>query len=230
MNITTNTTLPLPPNGIFNCTTITVASNATLTFTPNALNTPVYLLAQGDVAINGTIDVSGYANAGAQGGLGGPGGFAGANGGYLNLPGGDGHGPGGGHCAPGLGPNAVGSAWSATNPQNARGTTNNGSVYGSPLLIPLVGGSGGGGTSDGPGGSGGGGAVLIASNTRIYVGGSLVSSSANFRPRWLQRLWLWQWRGDTIGCACHRWKWKPECCRRTQHLLEYLRQRWPHSH
>jgi hypothetical protein len=48
----------------------------------------------------------------------------------------------------------------------------NGSTYGSPLLIPLVGGSGGGGVdgrSDG-GGGGGGGAILIASNTKISFG------------------------------------------------------------
>jgi len=68
----------MPPNGIFNCTTITVASNVTLTFVPNSLNTPVYLLAQGDIVINGIIDVSGQ-NGQTNGGysLAGPGGFEG---------------------------------------------------------------------------------------------------------------------------------------------------------
>lgn len=46
MNITANTTLALPPDGIFHCTTINVASGATLRFNRNALNTPVYLLAR----------------------------------------------------------------------------------------------------------------------------------------------------------------------------------------
>ena len=51
MNITSNTTLQLPPDGIFHCTTITVAQGVTLNFSNNALNTPVYLLATGDVTI-----------------------------------------------------------------------------------------------------------------------------------------------------------------------------------
>ena len=70
MNITTNTTLALPTNGIFNCTTITIASGATLKFNPNALNTPVYLLATNDVTINGTIDVSGSLGTALLGGAG----------------------------------------------------------------------------------------------------------------------------------------------------------------
>ena len=59
MNITTDTTLNLPPDGIFRCTTINVASGATLRFNKNALNTPVYLLATNDVTIGGTINLDG---------------------------------------------------------------------------------------------------------------------------------------------------------------------------
>jgi hypothetical protein len=56
-----------------------------------------------------------------------------------------------------------------------------GQPYGSPLLIPLIGGSGGGGagapgTSTGRGGGGGGGAILIASNSRIIINGAIVSN------------------------------------------------------
>ncbi len=49
-----------------------------------------------------------------------------------------------------------------------------GSTYGSPLLIPMVGGSGGAGTIGTPGGGGGagGGALLIASDTLIKLGSS----------------------------------------------------------
>ena len=52
-NITSNATLALASDGMFKCTTITVASNATLAFVPNALNTPVYLLASGPVSGRG---------------------------------------------------------------------------------------------------------------------------------------------------------------------------------
>jgi hypothetical protein len=55
-----------------------------------------------------------------------------------------------------------------------------GAVYGSPLLIPLVGGSGGGGTigTPGSGGGGGGGAILIASSTEIEIAaGGLIDAT-----------------------------------------------------
>src|SRR4051794_21507101 len=59
MNIVSNTTLPLPPDGRFNCSTIQVASGVTLKFTRNALNTPAYLLATNIINIQGIISVSG---------------------------------------------------------------------------------------------------------------------------------------------------------------------------
>ena len=169
MNITSSTNLQLPPDGIFNCTTITVASGATLTFSNNSLNTPVYLLATGDVTINGTIDVS------ALGRLGGPGGFDGGKGGSVIAgfsTGGDGAGPGGGSTAFATFGNAG---------YDRNGTPiSGGNLYGNLLLDPLIGGSGCAGVSGTPGadGRGGGGAVLIASNTRIVVSGLVNSSGA----------------------------------------------------
>ena len=56
---TANTVLQIPTNGIFNFTTINIPAGVTVTFTKNASNTPVTLLATGDVTIAGTIDVSG---------------------------------------------------------------------------------------------------------------------------------------------------------------------------
>src|SRR5215510_7358059 len=53
--VTNDMILPLLPDGIFNFTTITI-SNATLSFTRNTLNTPVYLLATADVYINGNVN------------------------------------------------------------------------------------------------------------------------------------------------------------------------------
>lgn len=175
LNITTNTTLDLPANGIFNCTTINVSTGATLRFNRNALNTPVYLLATGDVVINGTVDVSGGASPGNfAGGASGPGGFDGGAGGFStvgqSLPGGAGQGPGGG--LPGN--SGIGFATAAGG--GGYGTRSglwldarDGQTYGSPLLIPLIGGSGGGGIDGNKDGGGGGGALLIASSTMIRI-------------------------------------------------------------
>ena len=187
LNITANTLLPLPADGILKYTTITVASGATLTFARNALNTPVHLLATGDVQISGTIDVSSTAPADGNGrlvgGTGGPGGYDGGASGYIS-PGntrkaGSGQGPGAGKRGPN-GSNGSGSY--ATKGNTGRGE--NGSVYGNALLIPLVGGSGGGGGdgADGIFGGGGGGAVLIASNTKINVTGTIRADATAGTP------------------------------------------------
>src|SRR5262245_3191512 len=58
-NPASNVTVTLPANGVFNYTTINIPSGVTVKFTRNAANTPVTLLAQGDVVITGTIDISG---------------------------------------------------------------------------------------------------------------------------------------------------------------------------
>jgi hypothetical protein len=151
MNITTNTTLAVPADGIFNCTTVNVSAGATLTFTPNVLNTPVYILASGNVTIAGAINVNGKPPAGQIPGDGGPGGYRGGYPNVASLPGGHGLGPGGGAY------------------QNGAASFHG--VYGNAACIPLVGGSGGGGWSGGggSGGSGGGGAILIASSTQINI-------------------------------------------------------------
>ncbi|MEM7249519.1 MAG: hypothetical protein AAF533_29695 [Acidobacteriota bacterium] len=106
LNITANTTLDLSSgspdvdaDGVLHYTTITVASGATLTFVPNDLNTPIHMLATGDVLIEGTIDLGGK-NASITPrvpGDGGPGGFAGGwHQTAADSEAGDGHGPGGG--------------------------------------------------------------------------------------------------------------------------------------
>ncbi len=173
MLIGSNTTLNVPADGIFNCTTIVVSNGATLTFNRNALNTPVYLLATNDVTITGAINVSGSSPSGGSPGLGGPGGFDGGYGGFgvgPNTKGGDGQGPGGGRNT---NPN-----WTAVHTSSVQANTN---VYGNALLSPLIGGSGGAGFDGNPGtgGGGGGGAILIASNTKITVNGSVSANGAN---------------------------------------------------
>src|SRR6266540_825432 len=173
-------TQALPPSGIYNYTTVSIPSGVTVQYTRNAVNTPVTLLAAGDVTIMGTISVNGDnglngSNTGQvvnPGGLGGPGGFNGGIGNLGNLtlfPGANGgQGPGGGNLTPG-------------NPILTTLAT-----YGAPStfvsLLPLFGGSGGFGNfinpSSGVGGSGGGGggAIVIASSSKISVTGSITAN------------------------------------------------------
>src|SRR5882762_3331578 len=93
---TVNTTLTLPPSGILNYTSVIIPVGVTVTYVRNVANTPVVILATGDVTISGTLNVSGSSapgagaagdgNAGDDGipGLGGPGGFDGGRGGISN--------------------------------------------------------------------------------------------------------------------------------------------------
>lgn len=176
INVTENTVLEMPANGIFHCTTITVAQGATLSFQRNGNNTPVHLLATGNVTIAGNIYIYGTRAAGIVAGLGGPGGFDGGKAAIGDgiLPG-SGYGPGGGRggvrqnvdrgAAPGL----------FLERPNIIATTNVTSTYGNAVLIPIIGGSGGGG-SYGLAGAGGGGAILIASDTRIDLTGVINAS------------------------------------------------------
>lgn len=168
LTVTADTTLDLPSDGVLHCTTITVNQGRTLRFKKNPLNTPVVLLAQGDVTIAGVIDISGANNSGAVGGAGGPGGFDGGHGGFgpsaPSSRGGDGHGPGAGVNAEGQRGGAYGTGSGANN-----------RTYGNVLIVPMIGGSGASGINGNPGsgGGGGGGAILIASNTRITVNGDI---------------------------------------------------------
>lgn len=168
----------LPPSGKLNYTTVTIESGCVVTFKKNALNTPVYMLATGDVVIYGTINIDG--SSGTQsppvGGAGGAGGYDGGMPGILGAAPGAGHGPGGGKGGTNNDPNnnlSAGAGSYGTQPTVPSGdySTSDGITYGSPLLVPMVGGSGGGGTEGQPGrgGAGGGGAILIASDTSIEI-------------------------------------------------------------
>jgi hypothetical protein len=216
-NPTVNMNITPPPNGIFNYTSVNIPPGVQVNYLRNAANTPIVILATGDVTISGTLNVSGAtppsaggagdANPGDDGvpGIGGPGGFDGGRGG-LQTPfpassntarGGGGLGPGGGggadligNCngAPSPAFGAGGGFGSAA--ANATGcgvtllTGIGGSAYGSPTLLPLIGGSGGGGggggtSFNGAGGGGGGGAILIAASGTITITGSLLAVGGN---------------------------------------------------
>lgn len=167
--ITNDTTIVLPADGVLHYKSLAIRNRASVSFIKNAHNTPVYILSQGDVIIEGRIFVSGSGSAGQFGpGLGGPGGFDGGRRGLGDMPPGDGQGPGGGRAGQDSGWNSPASAGPGGFLQLWTGSTNRGPIYGNAALIPLIGGSGGGGSPD-VGGGGGGGAILIASNTRIVM-------------------------------------------------------------
>lgn len=177
-NPTANTTVIQPSSGILNYTTVNIPAGVTVTFQKNATNTPVYMLATGDVTIAGTVSVDGTNATTTNVGRGGPSGFDGGYGGGYGLPGGKGLGPGGG--GPGLDQCGAGGGFGSqgNNCYSAVG----GAPYGNARLLPLIGGSGGGGgyNSGGVGnGGGGGGAIVIASSTSINVTGSVTASGGS---------------------------------------------------
>lgn len=173
--IAADTTIPLPPDGKLHYKTLQVASGVRVRFTKNQRNTPVYILAQGDVVVNSgaVLDVTGSRGNNNDGGASGPGGFPGGKPGFGETAPGAGYGPGGGNGGLGNCGNANDAGGGAFG--NRSGHTPAGQPYGNAFLIPLVGGSGGGGAagSPGQGGGGGGGAILIASNTKVTVNGTI---------------------------------------------------------
>jgi hypothetical protein len=176
------------PNGIYQYTSVNISNGVTVTFIPNANNMPVVWLVQSNVIINGTVDVSGQSVNGApcciaQGGTGGPGGWAGGNGGSSPT---SGQGLGGGSA---IVSQVWGVAGGGSYGSQANGDVNGGAVgpiYGNSFLIPLLGGSGGGGTygvgpgnTSSKGGGGGGGAILIAASGSILLNGSITALGGN---------------------------------------------------
>lgn len=133
-----NTEVVLPPSGILNYTTVNIPAGVTVTFKKNATNTPVVMLASGDVIISGGLKLIGTDGAatGAAGdgvlgddgipGVGGPGGYDGGSGGTGTLTG-IAKGAGGSGLGPGGGPGS-------TSPSN----------YCSPWAMYCLGGGGGG--------------------------------------------------------------------------------------
>jgi hypothetical protein len=161
------------PTGIYQYTTVNIPTNVTVTFMPNANNSPVTWLLQGSCIISGTVDVSGQSDNGLVPGQGGPGGGAGGYGGQgTSWLAHKGAGLGGGDAAQ-YNLNSIGGGGSyatvGRSYQAAAGLT-----YGNMFLLPLLGGSGGGG-GFGFGGGGGGGAILIASDSSILVNGAVTA-------------------------------------------------------
>jgi hypothetical protein len=174
------------PNGIYQYTSVTISNGVTVTFIPNANNTPVTWLVQGNCEIDGTVDVSGkdivYEGSGSINTAGGPGGGSGGGGGSNPS---SGQNSGGGSAGSLGGGGSFGSIGGGGGAYDAFPIGSAGQIYGNSFLIPLIGGSGGGGGNVLPptgwpssGGTGGGGAILIASSN-IIVNGQIRSVGGN---------------------------------------------------
>lgn len=192
-NPTANTAVQLPENGILNYTTVNIPSGVNVTFKKNTSNTPVYILATGDVTVAGAISADGTSGYVLTPGKGGTGGFDGGLGGAVNYCGGTGLGFGGGKAAKqvaatmtygaggggggfGIGGNVGGTIGGSYSTGGAGG-----GAYGNVNLLPMIGGSGGGGGCGtisyvGSSGGGGGGAIVIATSGTINVTGSITAN------------------------------------------------------
>ena len=185
--VTNNVSLVMPPDGVFHYKSITVQNGANVYFSRNSANSAVYFLATGDIFLDGSIHVDGGQGNGSLGGLAGPGGFNGGHPGFGVIKPGPGFGPGGGRA--GTTDNSTEGVAGGGGFLYRSGfgvSTNHGQPYGTPVLIPLIGGSGGGGsiqpnTSPGAGGGGGGGAILIASSTKIIFGDGTITAGGGAR-------------------------------------------------
>jgi hypothetical protein len=192
---TTSQTIAVPESGVFNYTTVNIPSGVIITYTRNAANKPLTILASGDVVITGNINLDGkVGNSNGSGGLGGPGGFSGGAGGYgfdqsfSGVPG-DGPGAGGGgisNATTNLPGSGGGGGYGTAGSPGQQGTPSGqaGPRFGAVTILPLIGGSGGGGggavaNSRGGAGGGGGGAILIASTTSITINGTITSKGGN---------------------------------------------------
>ena len=167
---------------VFKYSSVTIDSGCTLKFINHPSNPPVMWLVNGDVTINGTIDIGGGDGHAATSdrffSVSGPGGFRGGKVRISSREGSAGFGPGAGtYCeignyGAGGGYGSDGYGWSAD--KNRGGCT-----YGNEIVVPLIGGSGGAGSSKSgnygakeSGGGAGGGALFVASY-RLMLNGAI---------------------------------------------------------
>lgn len=197
-NPTVSVAVQIPESGVLNYGTVTIPTGVTVTFKKNTQNTPVTILATGDVTVNGAIDVSGAAGNYIIPGAAGPGGFDGGQGGAAYSVGKRGEGSGGGsggnprtdqnYSAGSGGGGGFASYGNAGATGGGGGTAGAGgaagSAYGNERVLPVIGGSGGGGAGGtnvfvGGAGGGGGGAIVIASSGSITINGTVSANGGS---------------------------------------------------
>lgn len=194
-----------PDKGIYKFGTLVVESGAVITFEKNKNNTPIYIIASGDIIVDGKIHVNGgNASGGGNfgnllGGTGGAGGFDGGDGGTYRANGKRGGGPGGGEggdymenggsshwgCSGGNGGYSYHGQNGSTDGSYCAYKALGGKLYGNAFITPFVGGSGGGGgggkvwsAHHGTGAGGGGGAMLLATAKNIIINsGAIVTAN-----------------------------------------------------
>jgi hypothetical protein len=198
-NPTSSQSVTLSESGVYNYRNVNIPSGITITYLRNSRNTPVVILASGNITINGNISIAGDDGTFSpgfalrnRGGRGGPGGFDGGGGGntaelYRNGVSGDGPGGGGGGKTNSATVGGAGGGGYIVAGGNGAGADltligSGGNRYGSKSLLPLIGGSGGGGgvassRFDAYGGGGGGGAILIACSGVITFGNGYIDAS-----------------------------------------------------
>jgi hypothetical protein len=168
---------------VFKYSSVSIRSNATVTFKNHPSRAPVVWLVNGNVEIGGTVNLDGQNGQPAPTlSEPGPGGFRGAS---TPVPAegirsGAGFGVGGG--SHGFSPNGN----TTTTRPGSYGTAGDGvgpgAIYGNPEIVPLIGGSGGGATSYGlwaGGGGAGGGAILISASGSVALNGSIRANGGN---------------------------------------------------
>ncbi|MBS0198280.1 MAG: hypothetical protein JSR77_16125 [Planctomycetes bacterium] len=157
---------------VYKFSSVNIPAGVTVTFSNHPSGAPVVWLVNGNVTINGTVNLNAAvaidrsipANPG-------PGGFRGG----TAQPRTGGHGPGGGKYV-GTSQYGQGGGFGTA----GLGLAGGDNVYGTADLVPLIGGSGGAGGSDigyGRGGAGGG-AILIVSTGTITLNGTLTANGS----------------------------------------------------
>lgn len=150
---------------VFKYESVDIPAGVTVTFENHERGAPVVWLVRGDVSIAGSLVLDGDAVGRGELGRPGPGGFAGGLG-ELSGARGAGLGPGGADLtAVALG---AGGGFGTVGGGDGGGLT-----YGTPGLVPLVGGSGGAGGIFRDSGGAGGGAILIAVGGMLAVDGTI---------------------------------------------------------
>ena len=155
---------------VFKYSSVVIASNVTVTFRNHESHAPVVWLVNGDVVINGAVSLDGASPITTDPGYRsptepGPGGFRGGAYGPEGM--GWGMGPGGGHHGDPRLYNCGGTGGAYL------------SSYGSPQIVPLIGGSGAPALS-GNGGAAGG-AILIAASKLVVINGQ-ISANGSWTP------------------------------------------------